>query len=81
VKEYVAGGDYPYITLYYHSFDGEQGMVKTNACTPRNYTCRDVISHKSSYCAHLAEIWQLQEVNLKFEQVDIFSPVVLIPMS
>ncbi|KAL6845745.1 hypothetical protein ACP4OV_024320 [Aristida adscensionis] len=26
VKEYVSGGDFPYITLYYHSFDGEQGF-------------------------------------------------------
>ncbi|XP_062185817.1 uncharacterized protein LOC133889315 [Phragmites australis] len=26
VKEYVGGGDSPYITLYYHSFDGEQGF-------------------------------------------------------
>ncbi|CAN6235234.1 unnamed protein product [Urochloa humidicola] len=26
VKEYVPGGDSPYITLYYHSFDGEQGF-------------------------------------------------------
>jgi aldose 1-epimerase len=26
VKEYVCGGDSPYITLYYHSFDGEQGF-------------------------------------------------------
>uniref|UniRef100_A0A453C4E8 Aldose 1-epimerase n=2 Tax=Aegilops tauschii TaxID=37682 RepID=A0A453C4E8_AEGTS len=26
VKEYVAGGDSPYITLYYRSFDGEQGF-------------------------------------------------------
>ncbi|CAL4968637.1 unnamed protein product [Urochloa decumbens] len=26
VKEHVAGGDSPYITLYYHSFDGEQGF-------------------------------------------------------
>ncbi|KQJ82953.1 aldose 1-epimerase [Brachypodium distachyon] len=26
VKEYVAGGDSPHITLYYHSFDGEQGF-------------------------------------------------------
>ncbi|TVU14210.1 hypothetical protein EJB05_37662 [Eragrostis curvula] len=26
VKEYVRGGDSPYITLYYHSFDGEQGF-------------------------------------------------------
>ncbi|XP_020146550.1 uncharacterized protein [Aegilops tauschii subsp. strangulata] len=26
VKEYVAGGDSPYITLYYRSFDGEQGL-------------------------------------------------------
>ncbi|CAD6341931.1 unnamed protein product [Miscanthus lutarioriparius] len=25
VKEYVPGGDSPYITLYYHSFDGEEG--------------------------------------------------------
>ncbi|VAH33043.1 unnamed protein product [Triticum turgidum subsp. durum] len=25
VKEYVAGDDSPYITLYYRSFDGEQG--------------------------------------------------------
>ncbi|KAL6845747.1 hypothetical protein ACP4OV_024322 [Aristida adscensionis] len=25
VKEYVGGGDSPHITLYYHSFDGEQG--------------------------------------------------------
>jgi hypothetical protein len=25
VKEYVGGGDSPYITLYYRSFDGEQG--------------------------------------------------------
>lgn len=25
VKEFVGGGDSPYITLYYHSFDGEQG--------------------------------------------------------
>lgn len=25
VKEYVPGGDSPYITLYYRSFDGEQG--------------------------------------------------------
>jgi hypothetical protein len=24
VKEYVPCGDFPYITLYYHSFDGEQ---------------------------------------------------------
>jgi hypothetical protein len=27
VKEHVGGGDSPYITLYYHSFDGEQGTV------------------------------------------------------
>ncbi|KAJ1271324.1 hypothetical protein BS78_06G120100 [Paspalum vaginatum] len=26
VKEYVPGGDSPYITLYYHSFDREQGF-------------------------------------------------------
>jgi len=26
VKEYVGGGDSPYITLYYRSFDGEQGF-------------------------------------------------------
>ncbi|SPT18629.1 unnamed protein product [Triticum aestivum] len=26
VKEYVAGGDSPYITMYYRSFDGEQGF-------------------------------------------------------
>ncbi|XP_066318710.1 uncharacterized protein [Miscanthus floridulus] len=26
VKEHVGGGDSPYITLYYHSFDGEQGF-------------------------------------------------------
>ncbi|KAL6650840.1 hypothetical protein ACP70R_009765 [Stipagrostis hirtigluma subsp. patula] len=26
VKEYVGGGDSPYITLYYHSSDGEQGF-------------------------------------------------------
>ncbi|OQU84779.1 aldose 1-epimerase-like isoform X1 [Sorghum bicolor] len=26
VKEYVAGGDSPYVTLYYRSFDGEQGF-------------------------------------------------------
>ncbi|GJN02720.1 hypothetical protein PR202_ga20098 [Eleusine coracana subsp. coracana] len=26
VKEYVPSGDSPYITLYYHSFDGEQGF-------------------------------------------------------
>nr|CAD40900.2 OSJNBa0036B21.18 [Oryza sativa Japonica Group] len=26
VKEHVGGGDAPYITLYYHSFDGEQGF-------------------------------------------------------
>ncbi|XP_066346763.1 uncharacterized protein [Miscanthus floridulus] len=26
VKEYVPGGDSPYITLYYHSFDGEEGF-------------------------------------------------------
>ncbi|CAL5068228.1 unnamed protein product [Urochloa decumbens] len=26
VKEYVAGGESPYITLYYHSFDGEEGF-------------------------------------------------------
>ncbi|XP_051217656.1 uncharacterized protein [Lolium perenne] len=26
VKEYVAGGNSPYITLYYRSFDGEQGF-------------------------------------------------------
>uniref|UniRef100_A0A0E0G8Q2 Aldose 1-epimerase n=1 Tax=Oryza nivara TaxID=4536 RepID=A0A0E0G8Q2_ORYNI len=26
VKEHVAGGDSPRITLYYHSFDGEQGF-------------------------------------------------------
>uniref|UniRef100_A0A0E0K1H4 Aldose 1-epimerase n=1 Tax=Oryza punctata TaxID=4537 RepID=A0A0E0K1H4_ORYPU len=26
VKEHVAGGDSPCITLYYHSFDGEQGF-------------------------------------------------------
>lgn len=25
VKEYVGGGDSPYVTMYYHSFDGEQG--------------------------------------------------------
>nr|CAB3484735.1 unnamed protein product [Digitaria exilis] len=29
VKEYVPGGDCPYITLYYHSFDGEQGMLSS----------------------------------------------------
>jgi hypothetical protein len=27
VKEYVPGGDSPYITFYYHSFDGEQGHM------------------------------------------------------
>ncbi|KAL6845746.1 hypothetical protein ACP4OV_024321 [Aristida adscensionis] len=26
VKEYVCDGDSPYITLYYHSFDGDQGF-------------------------------------------------------
>ncbi|TVU29566.1 hypothetical protein EJB05_21138 [Eragrostis curvula] len=26
VKQHVGGGDSPYITLYYHSFDGEQGF-------------------------------------------------------
>ena len=26
VKEYVAGGDSPYITLFYRSFDGEEGF-------------------------------------------------------
>ncbi|RCV33937.1 hypothetical protein SETIT_7G122800v2 [Setaria italica] len=26
VKDYVGGGDSPYITLYYHSFDGEEGF-------------------------------------------------------
>ncbi|XP_047064191.1 galactose mutarotase-like [Lolium rigidum] len=26
VKEYVSGGDSPYITFFYHSFDGEQGF-------------------------------------------------------
>ncbi|PUZ47467.1 hypothetical protein GQ55_7G167000 [Panicum hallii var. hallii] len=26
VKEYVGSGDSPYITLYYHSFDGEEGF-------------------------------------------------------
>ncbi|KAF0890379.1 hypothetical protein E2562_002774 [Oryza meyeriana var. granulata] len=26
VKEHIGGGDTPYITLYYHSFDGEQGF-------------------------------------------------------
>ena len=31
VKEYVPGGDFPYITLYYHSFDREQGE---NQCEP-----------------------------------------------
>jgi len=31
VKEYVPGGDSPYITLYYHSFDREQGE---NQCEP-----------------------------------------------
>jgi hypothetical protein len=31
VKEYVAGGNSPYITLYYRSFDGEQG-VKIQCC-------------------------------------------------
>jgi len=30
VKEYVPGGDSPYITLYYRSFDGEEGE---NQCT------------------------------------------------
>ena len=25
VKEHVGGGSFPFITLYYHSFDGEQG--------------------------------------------------------
>ncbi|KAF8714949.1 hypothetical protein HU200_027490 [Digitaria exilis] len=29
VKEYVPGGDCPYITLYYHSFDGEQDVYVT----------------------------------------------------
>lgn len=28
VKEYVGGGDSPHITLYYRSFDGEQGGVQ-----------------------------------------------------
>lgn len=28
VKEYVNGGDSPHITLYYHSFNGEQGTVR-----------------------------------------------------
>ena len=35
VKEYVPCGDSPFITLYYRSFDGEQGTVKTNACAPK----------------------------------------------
>jgi aldose 1-epimerase len=30
VKEYVGGGDSPYITLYYHSFDGEEGNTNAN---------------------------------------------------
>jgi hypothetical protein len=30
VKEYVGGGDSPYITLYYRSFDGEQGANTTS---------------------------------------------------
>jgi len=29
VKEYVPCGDSPFITLYYRSFDREQGTVKT----------------------------------------------------
>ena len=29
VKEFVGGGASPYITLYYHSFDGEQGNTET----------------------------------------------------
>ena len=28
VKEYVSGGDSPHITMYYHSFDGEQGKKR-----------------------------------------------------
>jgi hypothetical protein len=31
VKEYVAGGESPYITFYYRSFDGEQGTSSTTA--------------------------------------------------
>ena len=31
MKEHVGGGDSPYITLYYHSFDGEQGMYRVLA--------------------------------------------------
>jgi hypothetical protein len=30
VKEHVSGGDTPHITLYYHSFDGEQGKNDAN---------------------------------------------------
>ncbi|VAH48449.1 unnamed protein product [Triticum turgidum subsp. durum] len=33
VKEYVSGGDSPHITLYYHSFDGEQGFPGPWTCT------------------------------------------------
>jgi hypothetical protein len=35
VKEYVPGGDSPYITLYYRSFDGEQGenQITNNVLT------------------------------------------------
>lgn len=32
VKEYVGGGDSPYVTLYYHSFDGEQGTPTARSC-------------------------------------------------
>jgi hypothetical protein len=31
VKEYVRDGDSPYITFFYHSFDGEQGKIDAHA--------------------------------------------------
>ncbi|ONM16964.1 Galactose mutarotase-like superfamily protein [Zea mays] len=42
VKEFVGGGDSPYITLYYHSFDGEQVRVVWNRFPRRPGRVRDV---------------------------------------
>jgi len=56
VKEYVPDGDSPYITFYYHSFDGEQGKHTQNG--PRK-------KKKSTY-----ELATLQEVKFAVSSTD-----------
>ncbi|GJM85340.1 hypothetical protein PR202_ga01781 [Eleusine coracana subsp. coracana] len=55
VKDHVAGGDNPYITLYYHSFDGEQGFPGAlDVHVTYQLSSRYVLSVRMNATAHKA---------------------------